>query len=333
MRIEACPHCGESLPRTLDAFCPYCRESLEELPPTAAEPQHKAPLKQPGPTPDPQPLPSRAVVPRSRIPIHNAEEQEGLRVAGAFAAKVMQFLRPHVVPGRTTKQIDTLAHDFMLDHGCRPPMLNLRGFPASTCISTDDGIVNGIPSSRVVGDSSIVKISLAVLVDGWHSACARTIRMPAISETAHQLAETAERCLRTAIDGLSPDCPVSQIGDVISQLATKAGFSVVREYVGHGIGRKLHQDPSVPGCPTRQSRNVFLAPGSCFSIEPILNAGLRHTRLEEDGWTVRTRDGSLSAECKDTVLMTENGADVLTWDENDAEEAARIPPVRRTPPI
>ncbi len=263
-------------------------------------------------------------MPPNRIPIHNREQQEGLRIAGAFAAEVTRFIRPHVVPGRTTREIDTLVHDFMLDHGCRPPMLHLNGFPTSTCISLDDEVVHGIPSNCVISDGNLVKISLAVLVDGWHSSCARTFRMPAVSESANQIAGLAEQCFRAAIDNLSPGCSVNRVSEAIANLASDAGCGVVREYVGHGIGRELHQEPSVPGFPWRRNESVLLPTGSCFAIEPILTAGNRRITLEKNEWTVRTHDGSLSAEWKDTVLMTDDGPVVLTNEKINTENAPRF---------
>lgn len=262
--------------------------------------------------------------PRSNIPIHNPEQQEGLRIAGAFAAQVMRFIRPHVVPGQTTREIDALVHNFILDHGCRPPMLDLNGYPASTCISLDDEVVHGIPSYRVIRDGDLVKLSLAVVVDEWHSACVRTFRMPDASESANQIAKLAEQCCRAAIESLSPGCSVNRVGEAIANLAHDAGCGVVREYIGHGVGRLLHQEPSVPGFPVRRNESVLLPPGSCFAIEPILTAGDRRTVTDKNGWTVRTRDGSLSAEWKETVLMTDDGPVVLTSEKNIAENAERF---------
>jgi methionyl aminopeptidase len=203
-------------------------------------------------------------------------------------------------------------------------MLHLNGFPASTCISLDDEVVHGIPSNRVISDGNLVKISLAVLVDGWHSACVRTFRMPAVSESANQIAGLAEQCFIAAIGSLAPGCSVNRVSEAIANLANEAGFGVVREYVGHGIGRNLHQEPSVPSFPSRRNESVLLRTGSCFAIEPILTAGDRHTTLDKDEWTVRTRDGSLSAEWKDTVLMTDDGPVVLTDEVNDSDNAPRF---------
>lgn len=240
-------------------------------------------------------------------------EREAMRRAGLFNAELMDFVRPSIEPGITTGEIDQLVHDYTLDHGHVPACLGYQGFPKSCCTSINEVICHGIPGDRVLKEGDIVNIDLTTIVDGWHGDSSETFLIGETSDGARAVTQCSFDCLHAGIDALKPGCRVSDIGDAIVSLAESRGFSVVREFVGHGIGRNFHQEPTIPHYPTRQSRRDRLIPGMCFTVEPMINVGGRHGITDRrDGWTVRTKDGSLSAQFEHTVLMTEEGPAILT---------------------
>ena len=240
-------------------------------------------------------------------------DREAMRVAGRFNAEVLDFIRPHVRSGVTTAEIDRLVYQFTLDHGHTPAPLGYHGFPKSCCTSVNEVICHGIPCDEVLRDGDIVNVDVTSIVDGWYGDQSETFLIGEISDEARAVTQSAFDCLYRAIDALRPRCRVSVIGDAIMAESRERGFGVVREYVGHGVGREFHQEPSIPHFPTRQSRQEILLPGMCFTIEPMINVGSRFTVLDKaDGWTVRTRDGKLSAQFEHTILMTEKGPEILT---------------------
>jgi methionyl aminopeptidase len=174
-------------------------------------------------------------------------------------------------------------------------------------------ICHGIPGPYELVPGDIVNVDLTSVVDGWFADQSETFLIESVSDEARQLTQCAFDCLHAAIACLAPGCRVSDIGDAVVAIAHQRGFSVVREYVGHGLGRAFHQDPSIPHFPNRQSRQDRLVPGIAFTVEPMINAGTRLSYVDkQDGWTVRTRDGRLSAQFEHTVLMTEQGPEILT---------------------
>ncbi len=240
-------------------------------------------------------------------------ERDAMRTAGAFNSQLLDYVRPFVKAGVTTGEIDRLVHEYTLQHEHVPAPLNYQGFPKSCCTSVNEVICHGIPGDYELADGDIVNVDVTTIVAGWHGDQSETLLIGDVSDEARALTQCALDCLYAAIDVLTPGCRVSVIGDAILTLATQRGFSVVREYVGHGVGRRFHQDPSVPHYPTRQSRQERIFPGTCFTIEPMINAGERYTVLDkQDGWTVRTRDRQLSAQFEHTILMTEDGPEILT---------------------
>ncbi|MBM4091280.1 MAG: type I methionyl aminopeptidase [Planctomycetes bacterium] len=243
----------------------------------------------------------------------NKAERNAMRAAGRFNAQLMDFIRPTVKAGVTTREIDELVHQYTIRHGHVPASLGYQGFPKSCCTSVNDVICHGIPGDYALKPGDLVNVDVTSIVDGWHGDQSETFLIGETSEEARALTQCALDCLHAAILAITPSCRVSIIGEVISDLAQARGFSIVREYVGHGLGRRFHQEPSVPHYPTRQSRQDHLHPGTCFTIEPMVNAGKRYTALDRtDGWTVRTRDGKLSAQFEHTILMTEDGPEILT---------------------
>ena len=240
-------------------------------------------------------------------------EREAMRVAGRFNAELLDFIRPSVRAGVTTAEIDRLVHDYTVDHGHTPAPLGYQGFPKSCCTSVNEVICHGLPGNYVLAEGDLVNVDVTSIVNGWYGDQSETFLIGQVSEDARAVTQCAFDCLYLAIDALRPGSRVSEIGDAIVAEARRHHFSVVREYVGHGLGRRFHQEPSIPHFPTRQSRQEVLLPGVCFTIEPMINAGTRLTVLDKsDGWTVRTRDGKLSAQFEHTILMTEQGPEILT---------------------
>jgi methionyl aminopeptidase len=240
-------------------------------------------------------------------------DQKAMRRAGRFNAQLMDFIRPHVQPGISTGEIDRLVHQYTVKHGHVPACLNYLNFPKSCCTSVNEVICHGIPGDYVLKEGDIVNVDITTIVDGWHGDQSETFLIGQCSDEARAVTQCAFDCLYLGIEAIRPNGRVSDIGDAIRAEAAKRQFSVVREYVGHGLGRKFHQDPSIPHYPTPASRKEQIPAGVCFTIEPMINAGTRHTVLDKrDNWTVRTRDGRLSAQFEHTVLMTDNGLEILT---------------------
>jgi methionyl aminopeptidase len=236
-----------------------------------------------------------------------------MRIACRFNAQLMDFIRDHIRPGITTGEIDRLVCEHTTAQGHRPATLGYQGFAKSCCTSVNNVICHGIPGNYVLNEGDIMNLDLTTIVDGWHGDSSETFLIGRVSDKARAVTQCAFDCLYAAINALQPNCRVSDIGDSIVRVATERGFSVVREFVGHGVGRQFHQDPTIPHFPNRQSRHDRLPPGVCFTIEPMINVGSRHAVTDkEDRWTVRTRDGSLSAQFEHTVLMTEDGPEILT---------------------
>ncbi|MCA9065311.1 MAG: type I methionyl aminopeptidase [Planctomycetaceae bacterium] len=251
---------------------------------------------------------------RKQIPLYlTEEERNGLRAAGRFNAELMDFVRPHVKAGVTTLELDRLAHQYTLDHGHTPACLGYMGYPRTICTSINEVVCHGIPDNRELQDGDIINVDLTTIVDGWYGDQSETFMIGEVSGAARRLVQTTFESLFVGIDVLRPDCTVADIGGAIQRFAQNAGYSVVREYQGHGIGRAFHQEPGIPHFLQLTTSRDVLRPGSCFTIEPMLNIGTWKTRLDKkDGWTVRTLDGSLSAQFEHTILMTEDGPEILT---------------------
>jgi methionyl aminopeptidase len=240
-------------------------------------------------------------------------ERDAMRQAGRFNAQLLDHVRPLVKAGISTNEIDAIVHQYTLKHGHRPAPLGYQSFPKSCCTSVNEVICHGIPGDYVLTDGDIVNIDVTSVVDGWHGDQSETFLIGQVSEEARAVTQCSFDCLYLGIAASKPGGRVSDIGEAILAEATRRGFSVVREYVGHGLGRQFHQDPSIFHFPNREARQERLLPGMCFTIEPMINVGSRHTVLDAgDGWTVRSRDGKLSAQFEHTILMTEDGPEILT---------------------
>lgn len=253
------------------------------------------------------------------------EARDYMRAAGKFNAQLMDKIRELIEPGITTEAIDKFVHTYTLDHGHTPATLGYLGYPKSCCTSINDVICHGIPDKTRLQEGDIVNVDITSIVNGWHGDQSETFIIGEASDEARAVTQCAFDCLYLAIDALRPNCTVSVIGDAVVNEAHRRGFSVVREYVGHGLGEVFHQPPNIPHFPDRKSKQQRLMPGMCFTIEPMVNAGTRYTRPDKsDGWTVRTRDMRLSAQFEHTILMTEHGAEILTLTEHGPRRGHRF---------
>lgn len=246
------------------------------------------------------------------ITLKSGEEIIRMRDAGRIAAIAREIGGEYVKEGVTTAQIDREIKKCILSHGAKPSFLGYGGFPASACISVNEEIIHGIPSSgKVLKNGDIVKIDVGAFYKGYHGDCAATFAVGQISEEAQRLIDVTKQSFFEGIAAIGEGKRIGDIGHAIQSYVEKNGFSVVREYIGHGIGKNLHEDPEVPnyGAPGRGQR---LRPGMTIAIEPMVNAGDWHVRVLKDEWTVVTVDGKLSAHYENTVAFTENGVLILT---------------------
>jgi methionyl aminopeptidase len=246
--------------------------------------------------------------------IKTAEELEGMRRAGAFNGELMDYLRPYVKAGITTEELNSLAHDYTIRNGHTPACLGYHGFPKSLCSSINNVVCHGIPSETdILKEGDIVNIDLTTIVDGFYGDSSETFLVGYVSRRGRKLVAVTARALVMAIEGIKPGMPLSTIGDIIQPFVQSHGYSVVREYTGHGVGRKFHENFSVFHHRTREYNEVILRPGMTFTIEPMINIGKYSVVTDKkDKWTVRTKDKSLSAQFEHTVAVTEMGIEVLT---------------------
>lgn len=246
------------------------------------------------------------------VTIKTPEEIEKMRVAGRLAASVLRMIEPYVKPGVTTEELDRICHDYIVNElQAIPAPLNYRGFPKSICTSVNHVVCHGIPGSKVLKRGDILNIDVTVIKDGYHGDTSRMFYVGEPSVLARRLTEVAYECMWIGIELVKPGVRLGDIGHAIQTHAEKHNFSVVREYCGHGIGRNFHEEPQVLHYGT-PGTGMALQPGMTITIEPMINAGKPHTRLLKDGWTAVTRDHSLSAQWEHTVLVTEDGYEVLT---------------------
>jgi methionyl aminopeptidase len=246
------------------------------------------------------------------VSIKTPPEIEKMRVAGRLAAEVLRMIRPHVRPGVCTEELDRICHDYIVqEQQAIPAPLNYRGFPKSICTSVNHVVCHGIPGNRVLRKGDVLNIDITVIKDGFHGDTSKMFFVGKPSVAGKRLAGISHECMKIGIGMVAPGVQLGDIGHAIQQHAEANHCSIVREYCGHGIGREFHEDPQVlhygkPGTGLR------LEPGMTFTIEPMVNAGKRHTRLLPDGWTVVTKDHSLSAQWEHTILVTDSGHEVLT---------------------
>ncbi len=248
------------------------------------------------------------------IHIKTAEEIEKMRIAGRLAAELLDYLTPFVQPGITTNEINNLAHEYQLTvQGTIPAPLNYGNppFPKSLCTSVNHVICHGIPDDKPLKNGDIVNIDVTVIKDGFHGDTSRMFAVGDISAPAKRLIQITHECMMKGIETVRPGASLGDIGHVIQQHAESNGYSVVQEFCGHGIGKKFHEEPQVLHY-GQKGTGMKLVPGMIFTIEPMINQGKRHLRILADGWTVVTKDRSLSAQWEHEVLVTDNGFEILT---------------------
>jgi len=246
------------------------------------------------------------------VTIKNPDEIEKMRIAGRLGAEVLRMIRPHVQPGITTNELDRICHDYIVnEQQAIPAPLNYRGFPKSICTSINHVVCHGIPGDKVIKKGDAVNIDVTVIKDSFHGDTSKMFFVGTPTVAAERLARISHECMKIGIEMVKPGVKLGDIGHAIQQHAESQHYSIVREYCGHGIGREFHEDPQVlhygkPGT------GMQLEAGMTFTIEPMVNAGKRHTKLLPDGWTVVTKDHSLSAQWEHTILVTDTGHEVLT---------------------
>jgi methionyl aminopeptidase len=248
---------------------------------------------------------------RYRIQLKDAAAVQGIAKAGELVSRTLAMIKEHIRPGISTDELNTLVHDFTLSHGAVPAPLNYRGFPKSVCVSINDEVCHGIPGPRLVAAGDIVNIDVTSIVDGWFADANYTFTVGEIAPEAARLVEITRQCLELGMAVVRPGATLGDVGHAIQSHAEGNGCSVVRELIGHGIGHAFHEQPQVHHT-GRPGQGIVLVPGMVFTIEPMINAGGRAVKQLDDGWTVVTVDGSLSAQFEQTVLVTEDGVRSLT---------------------
>jgi len=245
------------------------------------------------------------------VTVKTPAEIERMGRAGVLAAEALREVVRAVRPGVTGVHLNAIAERYIRAHGGTPSFLGYRGFPASICVSVNDEVVHGIPDSTALPKGALVSIDLGAVLDGFHGDVAVTVPAGEIDRRLRRLVEVTREALYRAIELVRPGRRLGDVGAAVQQQAETAGFSVVRNFAGHGIGRSLHEEPQVPnfGAP---GTGMVLRDGMTLAIEPMVNLGTHEVVMDEDGWTVRTKDGQPSAHCEHTVAVTADGAVVLT---------------------
>ena len=267
------------------------------------------------------------IVSRSpRIPIKSPREIEFMRKAGAIASTILQALAKEVVPGRTTGEIDKMAAEMMREHDCKSAFLGYRGFPGYTCISVNEEVVHGIGGARRILPGDIVKIDVGIVKSGFIGDNATTVPAGDIPLETKRLLAVTEQALFEAISRARAGRKLADLCGSVEEFAKPRGFTIVREFVGHGVGRRLHEEPQIPNY-RPQGKSHTLMPGMTLAIEPMVNSGVASVRILDDGWTVITEDRKPSAHFEHTVLVTSGDPVILTWRPREAlPEMLGLPP-------
>lgn len=246
------------------------------------------------------------------ITIKTNEQITLMRESGQLTKNVLDLIGRSIKAGMTTKDLDKIAYDYIKSCGATPSFLGYAGYPASICASIDQMVVHGIPSDKaVIKEGQLVSIDVGVILNGWHGDAARTFMVGEVTEHKRKLVKTTEECFFKAVENLRDGTPLGDIGYHVQTHAEANGFSVVRALVGHGIGREMHEDPSVPNY-GKKGTGIRLKKGMTIAIEPMINMGTHEVDFLSDGWSVVTRDRLPSAHYENTVAITENGVEILT---------------------
>jgi len=245
------------------------------------------------------------------ITIHGSEDFGGMRKAGKLAAQTLDFITPYVKVGVTTQELDQLCHKFILDHGAIPAPLGYRGYPKSICTSINHVVCHGIPGDKKLLDGDILNIDVTVIVDGWHGDTSRMFAVGKVGVRAAKLIDTTYEAMMRGIEVVRPGATLGDIGYAIQSFAEKQGFSVVRDFCGHGLGKIFHSAPNVVHY-GKPGQGLVLKEGMFFTIEPMINVGRYDVKVLSDGWTAVTRDKSLSAQFEHSIGVTANGYEIFT---------------------
>ena len=248
---------------------------------------------------------------RYKIRLKSQEDIEAIRNAGRLAVATLDLVESAIRPGMTTDEINTLVHDFTIKNGARPAPLNYKGFPKSVCVSVNEEICHGIPGERILEEGDIVNVDVTPILNGYYADCNKTYYVGAPGADARKIVNVAAECLRAGLNMVRPDNTLGDIGWAIQRYAESQGCSVVREFVGHGVGFDFHEPPQVLHY-GRRGEGLRLIPGMVFTVEPMINLGERYLHILDNDWTAVTDDGLLSAQFEQTVLVTEDGMESMT---------------------
>ncbi len=245
------------------------------------------------------------------IRLKKERDIEAIRKAGRLVLETLELVESKIKPGLVTDEINTLVHEFTIKNGAKPAPLNYRGFPKSVCVSANEVICHGIPGNRILADGDIVNVDVTSILNGYFADANRTFFVGTPHEDATRIVKVARECLRRGMSAIKPGNTLGDIGWAIQSYAEAQGCSVVREFVGHGVGFEFHEPPQIPHFGNRGS-GITLIPGMVFTVEPMINLGKKELRILDDNWTAVTKDGSLSAQFEQTILVTEDGLESLT---------------------
>ncbi|MDZ7761891.1 MAG: type I methionyl aminopeptidase [Desulfovermiculus sp.] len=246
-----------------------------------------------------------------KIRLKEAEDIESIRRVGALVVKTLDLVESHIRPGISTEYINSLVHDFTLQHGATPAPLNYNGFPKSVCVSVNEVICHGIPGERMLQEGDIINVDVTSIIGGYFADANKTFCVGQVSEDAHKIVHVARRALSQGLNQVRPGNRIGDIGWAIQDWAESQRCSVVREMVGHGVGFQFHEPPQIPHFGNK-GQGIVLVPGMVFTVEPMINLGRRELRILDDNWTAVTKDGSLSAQFEQTIVVTEEGYESLT---------------------
>jgi len=245
------------------------------------------------------------------IRLKETKDIDGIRKAGRLAIETLDMVEASIRIGMTTDDINTLVHDYTIKKGAKPAPLGYRGFPKSVCVSVNEVICHGIPGDRILKEGDIVNVDVTPILDGYYADANKTFFVGKSDPAAQKIVNVARECLNKGITMVTPGNRIGDIGFAIQSFAEKEGCSVVREFVGHGVGFDFHEPPQVPHHGNR-GEGIKLVPGMVFTIEPMINLGTKNLKILDDGWTAVTLDGALSAQFEQTVMVTEKGCESLT---------------------
>ncbi len=245
------------------------------------------------------------------ISIKSTSEIEKMRAAGKILSGTFKELEKHIQPGITTKELDKIAYDYILSQGAKPSFLNYGGFPGSICASVNDVVIHGIPDNTKIKEGDIISLDIGVLLNGYHSDAARTYPVGNISDEAKRLIEVTKQSFFEGMKYLRHGERLFSVSSTIQDYVESHGYSVVRGYCGHGIGKQLHEDPEIPNYGSF-GHGIRLCKGMTVAVEPMVNQGQFETKVLSDGWTVKTKDGKLACHYENTVLITDGNPEILT---------------------